>query len=133
MARAASLWVGEHDFASFHASGREVSSTVRAIRRFVVERVGDEVCFEVEGSGFLYKMVRTMVGTLLEIGRGERDPMAARTIREARDRTAAGPTAPSAGLTLVSVSYGTESTSLTPLVRATRMRTPSDPPPDGRT
>ena len=124
MARAASLWVGEHDFASFHAAGRDVESTVRIVRRFVVERAGDEVRFEVEASGFLYKMVRTMVGTLLEIGRGERDPMAARTVLDARDRTVAGPTAPALGLALVVVSYDSDSTPLTPLERASTMPAP---------
>ena len=62
--RAAADFVGEHDFASFCGSGSGVKGTARRIDRFVVERDGELVVFTVEGDGFLYNMVRIMVGTL---------------------------------------------------------------------
>jgi tRNA pseudouridine38-40 synthase len=105
MAEAAAHLVGRHDFAAFTCSGGKPGGTVRTIHRLDVERCGDRIVVEVEGDGFLYKMVRTIVGTLLEVGRGERTVEDVARVRKARDRTRAGPSAPARGLTLVSVDY----------------------------
>ena len=66
---------------------------------------GGEIRFELEGDGFLRHMVRNVVGTLLEVGLGRRDPASLATLLAARDRSRAGPTAPACGLTLVRVDY----------------------------
>ena len=98
-------FVGTHDFASFCASGSSVSSTVRTVESFKVERRGELVTFCVTADGFLYNMVRIMVGTLLDISRGKIGPGALGGILEAKDRTLAGITAPAAGLYLAHVYY----------------------------
>jgi tRNA pseudouridine38-40 synthase len=106
MRSAASALVGRHDFASFQAAGSAVGSTVRSLTRASVEgEARGDLCFELEGDGFLRHMVRNLVGTLLEIGRGRREPGSLPALLAARDRTRAGPTAPACGLTLVRVDY----------------------------
>jgi tRNA pseudouridine38-40 synthase len=106
MQRAAAALVGTHDFASFQAAGSEARTTVRTLTRAALEPEGALVRCGFEGPGFLRHMVRNLVGTLLEVGRGRRaaDSMAA--LLAARDRTCAGPTAPPHGLTLVRVCHG---------------------------
>jgi len=107
MARAARHLEGTHDFASFCAAGSGARTTVRTLRRVAVERgVPGEIAVAVLGEGFLRHMVRIAVGTLLEVGRGRRDPEELPAVLAARDRRAAGPTAPAHGLTLVRVDYG---------------------------
>ncbi len=99
----AAALVGEHDFASFANVGSAPRSTVRRVHRLRWSCAGDEIRMDAVGDGFLYKMVRTVVGTLLQSA-GESNPEAAvRTIREARARDAAGPAAPALGLTLMAV------------------------------
>ena len=105
MRTAAQDWVGTHDFTSFAAAGNARETNVRTIHRIEVYRVEQEVRVDVEGSGFLYKQVRNMVGALGEIGRGHWPPERARQILEARSRPAAGPTAPPRGLSLQWVKY----------------------------
>ena len=105
MRDAAARLVGRHDFAAFTCSGSEPGSTVRTLHRLDVVRDGDVVAVEAEGEGFLYKMVRSIVGTLLEVGRGERSPAEVTDVLEGHDRTRAGPSAPARGLTLVTVTY----------------------------
>lgn len=105
MREAAQHLVGRHDFASFEGRGSEREDTVREIFRLDVLRVGEELHFEVEGDRFLYHMVRNLVGTLTEVGRGHRPPSWAAEVLAARDRTAAGPTAPPQGLCLMEVRY----------------------------
>ena len=103
---AARLLVGTHDFASFQSSGSQVKTTVRTLTR--CEAVGEVpglVEIFVEGSGFLRHMVRTLAGTLIEVGSGRRAPDSLPGILAARDRARAGPTAPALGLTLVRVNY----------------------------
>ena len=97
--------LGEHDFASFCAAGSSVSDTVRRVHRLDVQREGDLVEFFLGGNGFLYKMVRIMVGTLVEVGLGRREPGDVERILLGRDRNQAGRTAPAQGLTLVKVEY----------------------------
>lgn len=106
MQRAAAHLVGEHDFASFAPERIEVSTTVRRMERLEVFEAGDEVHIEATASGFLRFMVRNIVGTLAEVGRGERLADSLPEILEARDRNQAGLKAPSHGLCLLEVDYG---------------------------
>ncbi|RME39023.1 MAG: tRNA pseudouridine(38-40) synthase TruA [Deltaproteobacteria bacterium] len=108
MRRAARHFVGEHDFAAFCASGSDVKSTVRRIDRLDVASTGDEIVIDIEGSGFLRNMVRIMVGTLVEIGRSEREEQTLPHLLSGQSRSQAGPTAPPQGLCLVHVSYPDE-------------------------
>lgn len=111
MARAAGLLVGEHDFTSFAAvdpeRGREgeTASNVRRIFSSSWERRGEEFVYTVRGSGFLHHMVRNLVGTFILVGKGTLAVEDVRRILEARDRSAAGATAPASGLYLVNVEY----------------------------
>ena len=105
MNEAAHYLVGEHDFASFAASGFSAKTTVRTIYRAEVVRTGDRVVFTVTGNGFLYNMVRIIAGTLLEIGGGKYPPQKMKDILEAKDRAAAGPTAIAKGLVLERIEY----------------------------
>lgn len=106
MRLAARRFVGERDFRSFVSEGGGPrGSTVRVIHSSELERSGDLLRYRVRGSGFLYRMVRNIVGTLLEVGRGRLRPEDIDAILAARARNAAGPTAPAQGLFLVSVEY----------------------------
>jgi tRNA pseudouridine38-40 synthase len=107
MRRAAAALVGEHDFASFQAAGAPKRSTLRRMDRLEIAGVwGGEVAVHAEASGFLRHMVRNLIGTLLEVGRGRRSPDSMPALLAARDRGRAGPTAAPHGLTLVRVHYG---------------------------
>ena len=109
MNRAAADFVGRHDFAAFCGAGSDVQGTTqRTIRACRVERQGDMVLFTVEGDGFLYNMVRIMVGTLLEIAAGRMAADAIPAILAGGDRGMAGPTAPAHGLCLDYVFYNDE-------------------------
>lgn len=109
MIRAAHLAVGEKDFTSFAAvdpeRGREPVSNVRTIFSSVWERSGEELIYTVRGSGFLHHMVRNLVGTFILVGRGTLQAADIIRIVEARNRSAAGATAPAGGLYLVAVEY----------------------------
>ena len=99
-------YIGTHDFAAFCGAGSDLQGTTRrTIRTCTVTREGDLVRFTVEGDGFLYNMVRIMVGTLLEIAAERLSPDSIPAILEGRDRRAAGPTAPPHGLCLERVFY----------------------------
>ncbi|WP_413376855.1 tRNA pseudouridine(38-40) synthase TruA [Alkalihalobacillus sp. 1P02AB] len=97
--------VGRHDFSAFCAANTSVVDKIRTVTRLELQHVGDELLFIVEGDGFLYNMVRIMVGTLLEVGTGKRDPRELQAIIEGCDRTKAGKTAPGHGLYLHQVNY----------------------------
>ena len=110
MRRAASLVVGEHDFTSFAAvdperGAQEEVSNIRRIFCSTWERDGEEFAYSVRGSGFLHHMVRNLVGTSVLVGKGTLSPDDIMRILEARNRSAAGATAPASGLYLVSVEY----------------------------
>ena len=105
MREATSYLIGRHDFASFCGSGAQVKSTIRTITSAAVERDGDIITIRISGTGFLYNMVRIIAGTLIEIGNGQYPPERMKSIVEACDRSAAGPTAPACGLTLIGIRY----------------------------
>lgn len=101
---AAQEFVGTHDFCAFMATGSEMEDTVRRIESFSVEREGDLLRFTVTGNGFLYNMVRIMVGTLIYFDLGKLDRGISGII-QSQDRTLAGITVPPQGLSLEKVYY----------------------------
>lgn len=106
MQAAAALLLGEHDFAAFRAANCPARTTVRRLDRLSVEPGGPrEIVVEVCGTAFLKHMVRNLVGTLVEVGRGQRAAAQVATLLACRDRRLAGPTAPPHGLCLVEVYY----------------------------
>lgn len=105
MRAAAIHLVGRQDFSSFQNAGRPVVSAVRHLYEAGVERDGPFIYFTFRADGFLYQMVRIMVGTLLEVGLGRLRPEAVGAILAARNRSCAGPTAPPHGLCLERVEY----------------------------
>ena len=107
MAQEAQALIGTHDFAAFAASGSVVKDTVRTIWRADVTREGNDVKLIVEGSGFLYNMVRIIAGTLANIGSGKLQPGVFKRAIETGDRLDLGVTAPAHGLTLMEVFYTT--------------------------
>jgi tRNA pseudouridine38-40 synthase len=109
MHRAGQALVGTHDFASFQTSGSPRETSVRTVFELCVVRgqgdLADRVTLEIEADGFLYNMVRAIVGTLVEVGQGRRDEAWPAEVLAARNRQAAGRTAPPQGLFLVRVDY----------------------------
>jgi tRNA pseudouridine38-40 synthase len=105
MDQAAERFTGRRDFAAFCAAASEVKTTVRecTVSRFFEQ--GQEIVYEVTANGFLHHMVRNMMGTLLEVGRGKITPEAVDSLFESRDRSLSGPTAPARGLHLIRVDY----------------------------
>lgn len=101
MSEAAACLRGEHDFTSFCSIYGQIEDHVRTIYDCRVLREGNEVALTVTGNGFLYNMVRIIAGTLIEVGKGQRPSGDIPDILEAKDRRAAGHTAPPAGLTLM--------------------------------
>ena len=105
MREAAAYLEGKHDFKSFCQAGAQVESTVRIIYLVLVEEQGTDLVIRICGSGFLYNMVRIIAGTLLEVGQGKLAPESMAQVLAARDRSAAGPTAPAKGLTLIKYEF----------------------------
>ena len=106
MEEAVAALAGEHDFAAFRgADAGPQRSTVRRVLETAVRADGPLLVYRIEATGFLKHMVRNIVGTMVEVGRGERSPSSMRDILASRDRTRAGPTAPPHGLLLVAVRY----------------------------
>lgn len=104
MRRAASCFIGEHDFSAFCANKNMKKSTIRYIHSFDIRRDGEELLFTVTGNGFLHHMVRILVGTLLEVGRGER-PVDSVNALFGGKREDAGELVPACGLHLMEVTY----------------------------
>jgi len=105
MAEAAAMLLGRHDFSSFRASACQAKSPIRTLDRLDATRDGDTLTITAVARSFLHHQVRNMVGTLKLVGEGRWPPGQARAALEARDRRAAGPTAPPEGLTLMAVRY----------------------------
>ena len=97
--------VGRHDFRGFASSAEQRENTIRTVYRCDLSVAGDEIRITVQGDGFLYNMVRNIVGTLVEIGRGRFEPAQVDRALASRDRRDAGLTAPPDGLYLVCVHY----------------------------
>ncbi|HLV80886.1 MAG TPA: tRNA pseudouridine(38-40) synthase TruA [Chthonomonadaceae bacterium] len=110
MQAGADLLLGEQDFAAFANECEPGQRTYREVLRCRVHRTRDLALVRIEANAFLRGMVRTIVGTLLEIGAGKRAPEDIRAILASRDRRQAGPTAPPQGLCLVRVRYGERKT-----------------------
>lgn len=108
MRQAAAYLVGEHDFASFCNIKSQVESTVRTIYSLDLVQQGEEITIRITGNGFLYNMVRIIVGTLVRVGRGYYRPEQVKEILDAKQRTEAGVTAPPQGLFLVEIAYEDE-------------------------
>jgi len=109
MQRAAAALIGTHDFSSFETTGAPRKTSVRTVYELCVQRGrgegADFVTVEIEANGFLYNMVRAIVGTLVEVGRGARPESWPGEVLAAIDRRRAGRTAPPQGLILISVQY----------------------------
>jgi tRNA pseudouridine38-40 synthase len=108
MNKACKYFLGEHDFKAFCASGSTAKTTVRTIYDMNVKKDGDIVCITVNGNGFLYNMIRIIVGTLVLAGKGKIAPEYVEDIIKSKDRTKAGKTMLPNGLTLMEVNYGGE-------------------------
>ena len=105
MQRAADCFVGTHDFSAVRAVGTEVRSPVRTVYYFDISRTGDLIEFRVCANGFLYNMVRAMVGTCVYAAEGKFAPEDVSRILEEKNRTAAGPTVPPGGLYMTKLWY----------------------------
>jgi len=106
MDEAARPLLGTHDFSAFRAANCEAQTTQRTLRELTLSSSGDVVQFELEGTAFLKHMVRNIVGTLVEVGRGRQPVPWVAEVLASGDRSRAGPTAPPQGLVLVEVRYG---------------------------
>lgn len=96
---------GRHDFKAFQAADNKKRASIRTIINIKLSRKGDFIIFEIEADGFLFKMVRNIVGTLIDIGRGRYKGGSLKRILQSKNRKLAGPTAPARGLTLLKVNY----------------------------
>ncbi len=111
MNEVARLFLGEHDWTAFSAARSDVESRIRTVTEFTVESYWDAranasiIEFRISANGFLRYMVRSIVGTMLEVGRGEKDSDTIQTAIVSLDRDLAGKTAPAHGLTLLKVDY----------------------------
>lgn len=105
MQEAATYLVGEHDFVAFCSAGSSVKTTVRTIYSLKIVKEGDLIQIDICGNGFLYNMVRIIVGTLIEVGIGKKAPSSLKTIIESKERKLASPTAPPQGLMMLNIEY----------------------------
>lgn len=110
---ACQLLIGTHDFSAFSSAGTEVKNKVRTIYHLDCQRREEELVFTIKGDGFLYNMVRIIVGTLLEIGEGRKDLQAVQLALSTGNRQHLGRTAPAHGLFLWKVEYKDKENSLT--------------------
>ena len=105
MHKAAQHFLGEHDFTSFRAAGCQSKTAMRNVMHANVSRRGGFLIFDVKANAFLQHMVRNMMGTLLQVGRGDKDPAWVAELLSLQDRASAAPTAHPHGLYLVGVEY----------------------------
>ena len=105
MIQASKYLIGEHDFTSFCSAKTETESKVRTIFDIKINKRGKFINFEITGNGFLYNMIRIIVGTLVEVGYGKLEPIEVKNILGAKNRKNAGKTMPAKGLTLKTVKY----------------------------
>lgn len=105
MNKASEYLCGRHDFKSFTSQKKGKKSTVRTIETITIEQKDDSILFVFKGDGFLFHMVRIIMGTLLEIGKGNVEPIEILSIMAAKNREKAGPLVPAKGLTLIEVLY----------------------------
>ncbi len=109
MRKASGFLIGKHNFFSFRAAGSKIKNSVRSIEKLSIRKkkttCSDLIIIKIQASGFLYKMVRNIVGTLLEVGKGKISPGEIKKILYKKDRKFAGPTAPAKGLYLKEVRY----------------------------
>lgn len=105
MQQAAEYLTGKHDYKSFCGNSHMKKSTERIVDQIVIVKKRGYIYFTFHGTGFLQNMIRILVGTLLEVGKGTYPPERVKDILEALDRTQAGPTAPACGLCLIKVDY----------------------------
>jgi tRNA pseudouridine38-40 synthase len=105
MRKAARFLVGEHDFSAFRGTDSDTKTSVRRILKISLVRKNHLLQISITGNGFLKYMVRNIVGTLVEVGKGRRSPEEVREILRSRDRKKAGATAPASGLYLMKVFY----------------------------
>ena len=108
MAAAAEYVVGRHDFRAFMSAGSDMEDTVRTVHFFHVKREGEEIRFHICADGYLYNMVRILVGTLVEVGAGRMQVEEMAQVLESGDRGRAGDTVPATGLMLYKVHYPEE-------------------------
>ncbi len=105
MQEAAAYIVGEHDFRCFCSAGSSVVSTVRTVYELKITKQGELITIDICGNGFLYNMVRIIVGTLLKVGTKKLPVEQMKNILVSKDRGLAGPTAPPQGLTMLKINY----------------------------
>jgi tRNA pseudouridine38-40 synthase len=105
MSQAAEFLIGEHDFKSFCSLRGQALTTIRTIHELQVTKSGDIISIRITGNGFLYNMVRIIVGTLIKVGLGVYPPEHVKEILDKKDRNFAGPKAPAKGLTLIKIDY----------------------------
>lgn len=105
MKEASRYMIGEHDFKCFCSAGSTVQSTVRIIYDIHIKKKNDLIIVDICGNGFLYNMVRIIIGTLLQVGQGRLKPQEIQQIIKSKDRTLAGPTAPPQGLIMLEINY----------------------------
>ena len=105
MRKETGVLLGKHNFTSFQASDKIERDPVRTIKSIKITKAQDKIYIDIEADGFLYNMVRNIVGTLLEIGRARLSRGSLKQILLAKDRRLAGPTAPAKGLCLIRVKY----------------------------
>jgi tRNA pseudouridine38-40 synthase len=109
MHKAAQALVGRHDFSTFRDSQCQAETPVKTLDAIAVTRQGEEIDIQCSARSFLHRQVRSMVGSLVEVGRGKESPGWIAEILKAADRTLCGPVAPPEGLYLMSVKYGSVS------------------------
>ena len=105
MLDAAQYLIGTHDFTSFTTKALQEKNRIRTVKRLEIKKEGKYIYFTVEADGFLYNMVRSIVGTLIEVGRGKTAVANVKVILDAKNRDLAGPTAPAKGLCLTEIKY----------------------------